>query len=309
MSITRSQLGRGPAIVTLNGATLFMRDDFLPKHSPVWKPANTTHLGQVDQYKEDFVIKLPVMVFGLWQSLSAMFPSYLMNPVVGTNIFGTADNPFVVLAKDGSRITYPNAQVTKMMDLYLGIGSELFAAALEVTCLIKNGANPEDAGAYFTRDSAAYSETTFSLANFKKTRWTGAWGTVTGFGAMVPQKGVNISWKADLQPDPIEGLGTVSMYIGQGGMTANTKCVPIGPTAAQVDAAQNVGTAHGSLLSAGAADLTWTGASGGSVVLKGAGIVSSQGGFGIKPLRVNEVEWETTRAITAGAVGAVATIS
>jgi hypothetical protein len=309
MAVSRSSLGRGPAIVTLGGQTLFMRDSLLPKHSPVWKPVGCTHLGQIDKYKSDFVIKNTLQLFGAWQSLAVLFPSALLNPVVGTSLFGASDTPMVILAKNNDQITYPNTRVTKLIDLSLSLDNELFAATLETTSLLSNNTAPETAGAYFTRATGSYAETTFALTNFLKTRWTAVWTGKTGFTSFIGQKGFNVAWTLDLKTDVVDGYGTVDMYVGEGGLVAAMKCVPIGPTAAQADTAQNPHAVHGALLSAGAADLTMTGLAAGSVVLKGAAMVEFSTAFGIEPLRVNETAWETTRAITTGAVGAVATIS
>ena len=309
MPITRSQLGRGPAYVTFGGAELFTRDDLVPRHSPVWEPVNCSLHGQIDKFKKDFTVKLGLNLFGLWSNLTVLFPSYLMNPAVGTAIFGATDNALVILARDGSRITYANAQITKLAELYLGVDSELFAASVEITALLKNNANPEDAGAYFTRDTATYSETTFSTSAFKKTRWSGAWTGITGFTSFAPQKGARVSWNCDVKPDMVDGYGTVGMYIGPAGMIAGLKCVPIGPTMAQIDTAQAAGVAHGALLSAAAATLTLTGSSGGSVALTGAALTETGAAFGIEPLRVGEVAWETTRSITTGTAAAVAAVS
>ena len=309
MAVTRASLGRGPAIVTIGGQTLFMRDSIMARHSPVWKPANCTHLGQIDKYKSDFVIKNTFQLFGAWQSLSVLFPSALLNPVVGTSLFGASDNAMVILAKNNDQITYANSQITKLIDLDLSLDNELFSAAVEITSLIKNSTAPETAGAYFTRATGTYAETSFALTNFLKTRWSAAWAAKTGFTSFIGQKGFKVAWTLDVKPDVVDGYGTVDMYIGEGGLVAGMKCVPIGPTAAQADTLQNVHAVHGALLSAGAADLTMTGAAAGSVVLKNAARVEFSTAFGVEPLRVNETAWETTRAITSGAVGAVAALS
>ena len=306
-------MGRGPAIVTWNGATFFMRDSMIPKHSPVWKPVGCTHLGQIDKYRSDFQIKLNLTLFGLWSNLSLLFPSALLNPVTGTALFGT-DLPLVIQAKDGSNITYANAQLTKMSDVFLGVDSEMFAAAVEFTVLISNTAltsgGPEVAGAFFTRASTSYSESTFALTNFLKTRWTAAWTGKTGFTSFIGQTGYHIGWSLDLKPVMVDGYGTVDMIIGDGGLVASCKCIPIGPTAAQSDTLQAVHAASGTLLGTGGADLTITSFAGShSVVLKTANLVDTASAFGIEPLRVNEHTWETTRSVTSGAVAAIATLS
>lgn len=313
MALSRASLGRGPAIVTWNGGVFFMRDSLIPKHSPVWKPVGCTHLGQIDKYRSDMVIKHQLQLFGLWSNLDKLFPSALLNPVVGTSLFGT-DLPLVIQAKDGMTVTYANTQLTKLVDVFLGVDEEMFSATVEFTSLISNTAlvtgGPEIAGAYFTRASTAYAEATFALTNFLKTRWTAVWTGKTGFTSFIGEKGFHISWALDLKPHVVDGYGTVEMVIGEGGLVGTMKCVPIGPTAAQSDTAQANHAANGTLLGAGGADLTMTALAGTHVVLlKTANLVETSSAFGIEPLRVNEHTWETTRVVTSGAVAGVATVS
>jgi hypothetical protein len=308
MSISRASLVRGPAKVTFGGTTLFTRDDIVTRHAPVFEPVSSSLHGDVDQFKKDLVIKHSLTLFGLWQDLPVLFPAAIMNPTVGASLFGVVDNAMIVHAKNQDRVTYHNSQITKLIDLFLGVDSEMFAAAVEITSLIKNNANPEDAAAYFTRDTAAYAETTFALTNFKKTRFTAAWGAKTGFTSFIGEKGFNIAWEFTPEAQVVDGLGTVDIYIAKGSLKGRCRCVPIGPTLAQIDAQQPLASAHGALLSANAADLTLTG-TGVSVVLKGAGMIESGTAYGTTPLRNGEVAWETTRGFTTGTPNAVATVA
>lgn len=308
MSVSRASLGRGPAHVTIGGATLFTRDDLVPRHAPEWGDVSSSMHGRTNKFKGDLVIKHSLMLFGTWENLAVLFPAALLNPVVGTSLFGTVDQAMVIHARNSDRITYPNAQITKLGDLYLGVDSELWAAAVEITALLKNNTDPETAGAYFVRDTAAYADAAFAMTNFKKCRWSAAWTAKTGFTSFIGEKGFRVAWQLDIKPQKVDGLGTVDMYIGPGGLIGGCKCVPIGPTMAQVDTAQALHSAHGALLSAGAADLTLTGTSA-SVVLKAAAMTESGTAFGVDPLRVGEVGWETTRSVTAGVASVVATVA
>jgi len=311
MGVSRANLGRGPAIVTIGGDTLFTRDDLVLRHAPVWNPVMTSMYGTVDKAKRDLMIRIPLRLWGSWENLQVLFPSALMNPIAGTSVFGTADNPVVVQARNGDRITYPNGQITKLANLYLGVDAELWAADVEITALIKNNANPEDAGAYFVLDSNAYTDSAFAKTNFKKVRWTGAWGAKTGFTTIVPQKGFQVSWTLSLKPLPVDGYGTVDMTVQD--MIAGVKCIPIGPTLAQGElVANSQGSAMGAALSnatTAAADLTLTGAGGGSVVAKSAGMTENGFAFGVEPLRIGEMAWETTRGFAAGVPAIVASAS
>jgi hypothetical protein len=306
----RTALTRGPAKVTIGGATLYMRGDFSTKHAPVFNPVMSSLHGQSDKYKKDLVIKLNLTLFGLWQDLTVLFPSYAMNPTVGTDITGSTDQAVVVHARNGDRITYTNGWITKLLNLFLGVDGELFAAAVEITCVIGKDKMPTDAGAYFVRDSTAYTETAFAMTNFNKGRWSGVWGAVTGFGAIATHKGFNIDWNLAIFGDGGDGYGTQSLIIDDAGLVGNCKCIPIGPTLAQGDTAQGIASRDiGSLLSTGAADLTLSGPNSAAVVLKNANIIEHATTFGVKPLRAGEVAWETTRVFTAGVPSAVGTVA
>jgi len=310
-------LGRGPAFLTFNGGTLFPVGDVMPKHGAEWEGAGSSLSGRIDKSKKNLVIKHNLKVFGLWDSttLGVLFPSWLMNPVPGASIFGTgSDLPLVYQARNNDTLTYPNTQLTKLSNLHLGVEQETFSADIELTSLIAGGANPEDAGAYFTRGTTAYAApAALVLTNYLKVRWSAAWTGKSGFASFIGQKGFDVSWSADLKAGPgtagyVEGWGQVDMTMGDDGVVGQLKCIPIGPTGAQLDTAQALAAAQGTLLSAQSAALTLTGGSH-SVAFSQMGIVESATGFGIDPLRVNETTWETTRGLTAGVLGAVAAVS
>jgi hypothetical protein len=223
----------------------------------------------------------------------------------------------VILARNGDQITYNNAQITKLANLFLGADSDLFAADVEFTCIIGNSSdstmfNPEDANAYYTTATGqTYADGAFSKANYKRVRFTGAWGSTTGFTAVIPQRGFQISWDLDVQPLICDGLGTVDFTIGENVLQGACKCIPIQPTIAELEAQVAAqGVPFGTLLSSNVADLILTGNGGNPViVLKSAGITEHGYAFGIDPLRQGEITWTTTRGFTAGVPNAVASVA
>jgi hypothetical protein len=317
MALDKSLLSRGPAIVTYGGETFYTNADILSRFGPVWNPVSTSMYGQVDKVLSDRVYKVALRLWGAWENLSVLFPSYAMAPQVGASIFGTTATPLVILARNGDRITYANAQITKLANLFLGVDSDLFAADVEFTCIIGNSSgstlhNPEDANAYYTTDTGqTYADGAFAKTNYKRVRFTGAWGSVTGFTAVIPQRGFQISWELDARSLTCDGFGTVDFTIGESVLQGACKCIPIQPTIAQLETqAAAQGVALGTLLSNNVADLTLTGNGGGPVItLKGAGITKHGYAFGIEPLRQGEITWTTTRGFTAGAPDAVASVA
>jgi hypothetical protein len=317
MALDRSLLARGPAIVSYAGSTFYTNADILSRFGPVWNPVTTSMYGQVDKVLGDRVFKLPLRLWGAWENLSVLFPSYAMSPQVGASIFGTTATPLVILARNGDQITYANAQITKLANLFLGADSELFAADVEFTCIIGNSSgstlfNPEDPNAYYTAVTGqAYTDAAFAKTNYKRARFTGAWGANAGFTSIIPQRGFQVRWELDVRPLTCDGLGTVDFTVGENVLQGACKCVPIQPTIAELEAQVAAqGVPLGTLLSANAADLTLTG-NGGSpiVVLKNAGITEHGYAFGIEPLRQGEITWTTTRGFTAGVPDAVASMA
>ena len=306
----RSFLTRGPAIVTYAGATLFTRGDIVPRHAPGWEDVVTSMYGRVDRAKKDLVLKIGLPLFGNWTNLSVLFPSYAMNPVTGTSVFGAGDVPLVIQARNSDVITYANAQLTKISNLHLGVDNELFSADAEFTGLIGNTANPEDANAYYTMSNSAYTDATFAKTTFLKARFTAAWGSLSGFSSFVGEKGFAIDWDLQMKPVYVEGYGTRDMTITD--MVASCKGIPVVPTIAQLEAqAQAQGTALGSLLSALPAtgtDLVLTGG-GHSITLKTASIIEHGYAFGQEPLRLGEVTWQTTRGFAVGVPAVIAAVS
>jgi hypothetical protein len=308
MSVNRSLLTRGTAYVNYNSVNFFTTSKIVAPHAPEWRQVMTSMFGPVDSWKANLVVRIPLRLYASYTALATLFPGYLLNPIPGASVYGTTDVPLVIQARNGDLITYKNAQLTKVANLYLGVDEELFSAEVEFTALLENAANPETAGSYHTRGTNAYSDATaaFSAANFSRTRFTAAWGGISGFTGMVPQKGIQIDWHASLKPIDVDGLGTVDLSVA--GMIAQARMIPIGPTLAQMKSASQEETPMGTLGSALSADLVCTGNGGSPVItLKNAYLKANSMHFDVADLRVNEAVWETTRGFSAGSPAAIAT--
>src|SRR3569833_3424558 len=200
MALDRSLLARGPAIMTYAGSTFYTNADILSRFGPVWNPVSTSMYGQVDKVLVVCVFFLPLRLWGAWENLSVLFSSYAMSPLVGASFFGTTATPLVILARNGEQITYANAQITKLANLFLGADSDLFAADVEFTCIIGNSSgttmfNPEDANAYYTTATGqTNTHAAFAKTNYKRVRFTGTLGSSAGFTSVIPQRGFLVSW-------------------------------------------------------------------------------------------------------------------
>jgi hypothetical protein len=314
MSITRANVKSGPAKVTWNSITMFSSGPIIARHQPSWANVETSVHGVVDKVVTDLVITIPIRLWGAYENVTTLFPAAVLTPTIGQRLFGTTDLPLVIHGINQDRITYPNAQLTKLANLYLGVDNPIFAADVEFTCLIKNATNPEDAGAYYVEDTAAYADTTFAKTNFKQQRYAAAWGAKTGFSAFTAEKGWNIEWSLGLAPQYSANVGTYDMVVTD--FSGRATCIPIEPTMANISAAAfshgtGAGSVLGSLLSAtggGAADLVITG-SGAVITLKNAGLVEHGYVWDATQLRNGPCTWETTVGFTAGEAAARASVA
>lgn len=302
MSLNRTSLIAGPGKVTWAGGTFFTQSDIVVPMEPNLYAIQTSAYGRIDDAQVDRVFRIPLLLWGAYENVSILFPSSVLNPNIGTRIYGSTDQPLVITGKEAGAtnniITFANAQLTKLADLYLGIDKGIFAAACEFTALLKNATNPEAANAYYAVSSGAFTDATFAKTNYKQQRYSAAWGAIGGYTAFQAHKGWNINWSLGLTPEYSANLGTVDMILTD--FMAEASGIPVEPTLAQIDAASQLqGTALGGLMSAASADLAITG-TGVGITLKNASLISAAPTWGAIPLRNGLHKWRTNVGFTTG---------
>lgn len=310
MSIDRANLlGAGAPKVTFNSVTFWTRDEVLPRIAHSLTEQRATMFGRVTQTRGPRVITVTIPVFALWENLSVLFPSTVLNPTIGSRVFGASDLPLVLHAKNGDRLTVHNCRITGLSNLKLAANQPIFSAALTLTGLLKNNASPADAASYFTYDNTAYVEGSFALTNFNAKTWTGAWGARTGFTSIQTQEGWDISWEVGMEPDVVDGLGVVDMFMTN--FAARASCIPVGPTIAQLESNllfQGTGADIGVGIHSSVDDLVLTSGTS-TVTLKAAGLIETGLAFAPSKKRVTETVWEATRGFSAGAPQAIAAVA
>jgi hypothetical protein len=303
MSTTRATLVGGPSKLTRSGSTLFTAEDFTLNPRVTWRDKLTSVHGRVDATRDDQVMEVSIIPAGVWAYRTVLFP-YLGTATAGTEkqrghrIFGTPDVPLVINSFDGELFTLHSAAITKMPDIILGPQDNLFGSCT-FTALVKDATEPEAANSFYTIAAAAYSDATFNPNAIIKQRYAAAWSGKTGFTAFQAKDRWVIQCEMAVQPITVQGY-TREMAIES--MKFMAKCIPVGPTSAEIDAAlamQGAGATEGSRLSLGAADLTITG-TGVSVTLKNACLREAGYVFGGVALRNGELGWETTIGFATG---------
>lgn len=269
------------------------------------REVNTSEFGALDRVATDKMVRITGNLWAAWENLSALFPSGILTPVIGSALFGTAaDIALTINGANGDRLVVHNVKLTKLPNLFLGVNNDLFSGEFEFTGLLRKTYLPSDADAYYTWSTGeTYSPPAFSKSNFKAPVITAAWGAKTGFTSFFGRQGWNIEWALSLNNDltKIDGHGTLDYQIVD--FIARARCLPVGPTVAQMNSQAYFDQALGALESGNAADLALT-ASGLSVTLKNAIIANPHAiQFDRQLDRIGEVTWESTAA--GGAARAV----
>lgn len=312
LSISRANLpGSGAPKITFNGATLWTRDDVvIPLRENLIDRVSSMY-GRVGKNRGPRKIEFELPLFGFWDNLSVLFPSYFLNHVHGARIFGTTDLPLVLLARNGDQLTLHNCRITGLSDLKLAANQPIFSGTVRFTALIKNNTEPTNSAAYYTlATSQSYAEGDFPRATHKSQAWTGAWGSRTGFTSIMTQDGWDVSWELGLTDDLVDGIGPVDMFTN--GFWAMASCIPVGPTLAQIEANQNFQDTNadiGADIGADVDDLVLTDGTS-SITLYSAAMVGHEFVFAPFRKRSGVLSFETgVREFTEGAPTAVAAVS
>lgn len=311
MSFDRANsLGAGAPKVTFNSATFWTRDDVMPRIAHTLSEQRSSMFGRVTKTRGARTIEVTIPLFALWENLSVLFPSTVLNPTIGSRVYGTSDLALVLHAKNGDLLTIHNARITGLANLKLASNQPVFSAAVKFTGLLKNNAAPADAASYYTFDNVTYTEGTFALTNFLAKSWTGAWGSRTGFTSIQTEAGWDVGWELGMEPDVVDGLGAIDMFITN--FAAKVSCIPVGPTIAQLESnlffQNHANAAIGAGVHDSMDDLVLTSGTA-SVTLKNAALIETGLAFAPSKKRVQETAWETMRGFTTGVPQAIATIA
>lgn len=309
MSISRTNLpGSGGAKITWNGGEFWAAGDVNIGMSQNLVDQRSTMYGRHTKTKGGRVLEINIPLFSLWENLSLLFPSTMLNPTIGSRMFGTSDLPMVLLCPNGDKLTIHNVRLTRMANLKLAANAAVFGSAT-FTGLIKDNGAPTDSAAYFTYATGqSYTEGSFALTNLKSKTWTGVWGAISGFTSIQTQDGWTIDWEIATSPDPVDGIGIVDMFFDSFG--ARATCIPAAQTWAQIEAQlkfQSTGADVGASI-ATATDLVISDGTS-SVTLKAAGLVEAGLMFALDKKRHGPLVWECTRGFSAGTPQALVAVA
>jgi hypothetical protein len=288
----------GPCKLTDVDKVIYFEGDVTLTPNPVYRAVENSLTDSEDGTLVDMTWTISGVPVAVWNSdyRAALLPATYRNFTVGGGrIIGATNRAVQIDGADGERYVFHRAALTRMPDLFLGLGSPLYSA-VEYTAFIKTAAAFTDADAFYTQSTGqTWSQADFPNAH-QEALCTAAWGAVTGWTTVYSEDGFRISHELGLS-DVKQGNVTVDKRI----TSYRAACLfrPQGPTTAQLlSALQTQGTSKGigTRLSTNAADFVVTG-SGISVTVESANL--NKGAFQFSNKMNRHGEWGMINALTA----------
>lgn len=302
--IDRTLILTGPALVTFGGQSFWSKGDVKVDFTNTYFAIGTAHFGDVDKRVSDRKVEVSFEPEGRFTTgLAAVIWPYGAT-AIGASVYGDTDRALVIWARDGKKLTLPNASITAMPDIRLGVGATI-TGSIRFTGLLANETDPSSAGAYYALASESYpGDAGFTVGNIRTSAYTAAWGETPPWDDFKTEAGWVLSFGLNLRPQMVDGLGTVDMTLA--GLSVTAKARPVGPDETDILTKMLPETGLGNSIAAASANLVLTGNIA-VATLYNAAITASGFEYGAGK-RLGDTTWEATRTITAGVADPLFTI-
>lgn len=322
---TRASLFVGPCrVVRTNTAaascSLFTKDDVGLDIAMEHVVKSSAFHGEFDKTFMGAHVKAAFRPSGhVTADIAALLWNDFMNLALGFDLTTSADVPTLFHDSSGNGGgTIIASAITKLPDLFLGPDDSMFGA-VEISGVIGTGLAPTAASSLYTiGGNTTVVDTALTSTQAKQQAYTAAWAGTNAVSSLVCPTGfasfeAETKWtvSANLKVKMHAVQGTVRKITYQG-IEVMAKCVPVGPTPAQLLTA--VGVSAASQISGRAqSHVSWP------LVLTGtdtsttltiplASLVSGGFRFGDEVLRQGEYGWYASRPFSSGAQAALSTL-
>lgn len=312
----KTYLGVNSVALQANGATGQVKATINTKTDD----ACTAQFGKIAEVVTDVTAEIDVTPFDSWHLLPTLLPPYLGVTtasgtgdaagalVIGTRPHGAANEPCKIWTPDGRLYNFVRAAITGHPSMKLSSKDPLFGA-VKITCLgdptlLAGASSFVLSGNVITETAGTDPGDPFAMTDFVRGRWTGAWGTLAGFGGdgsstLEAEDGWEIVPDIKYHAVTVQGL-TRHMVLDSVSFMA--KCRPVGPTQSQIATAllaYTLGQRLGASTNVG--DLVLTGPNSKTITLKNTDIKGAGFEFGGTKLGNGELGFVCGMTFTAGA--------
>ena len=247
-------LAGGPCEILYATSTLWSKGDVPFQPEPVYKGNETSVYGETDPTLEDLIVKVPVQLAPLYESLAVLIPPFYRAPVRYSRLISAAANvkTIDVFGMNGDLYHGFNACVPKPPELTLGADADPFGT-VEINLLCAPTLQLGDTNSFWTLTPGASNPgcASYSNSNLLKCRWTATFEPGDGSGGYLtsqagffgsgtffePADHFTVTPTPTLTPIKVQGL-TRDFRLEK--MQWSVKVRPLGPTLAQIDTLLNL---------------------------------------------------------------------
>lgn len=278
----------GPCKINDNGNVIYFEDDVLLTPKPTYRAIPSAVGGEHDSTLVDLVWEITGRPSAVWNATyqSTLLPSAFTNWSVANGLMcGFANRPVTVLGSDSNGFTFTRACLTKMPELFLGLGKSLYGE-VTWTAFLGQGKQLTDNDAFYQTNATAWTQ-----ADYPTTHWenecTATWGALGDWSNVFAEEGFTLTHELGTTPVK-QGNITIDFKINKYRAMMGFK--PQEPTVADTLTAfalQGASAGIGTRLSANANDFVVTGPNL-SVTVKSAAVNKGQFAFSNKLNRIGE---------------------
>ena len=189
----------GPCKLNDNGQVIYFEEGVKLTPQPVWRAIPSGVGGEHDDTLVDLVYKITGRPKAVWSAgyRGSLLPDAYINwSTAGAVLCGSANRAVSILGSDAHGFTFTRACLTKMPDLFLGLGSPLYGE-IEYTAFVGTGKALTDTDAFYTENATAWVQTDYPTTN-QEQLCTMAWGAVTGWDTVYAENGFKLTHELKL---------------------------------------------------------------------------------------------------------------
>lgn len=283
----------GPCKITdALGNVIYSEGNVTLTPKPKYRDVPSSLTAKDDQILVDLQYEIDYTPKSIWNAAyrASLLPNAYTNFTAGgLRMIGAVNAALTILAQDGEQWLFTRACLTKMPNVYFGLGKSLYSA-VQFTGFLGNGNALTDANAFVVQSTgAAWSQADFPSGH-QEAECQATWGAAAGFAGMFAQEGFELTHELETADVKQGNIIVDKRIVGYRGMVTFK---PEGPTTAQI-AGQFPGPI-GTRLSSSGQNLTITG-SGISGTLIGAAPSKMKFNFDNKLLRHDDLVFVSSLA-------------
>jgi hypothetical protein len=199
----------GPCKVSVNGNNIYFEEGVKITPHPTWRAIPSGVGGEHDDTLVDLVFKISGRPKAVWGKAVAnagfnyrdvLLPAAYTNwSTAGALMCGlTNANTVAVLGSDANGFSFTRACLTKMPDLFLGLGQPLYGE-IEFTAFLGTGKGLTDPTAFYQTNVTPWDQSDYPTAN-QEAECTGAWGALQDWQTIFAEEGFKLTHELKINP-------------------------------------------------------------------------------------------------------------